>query len=300
MGVVKRWTWILMAVAASTAVAGETTYEQTYDVTEGAWLEIECPAGSILVDTWEKSQVEVVVYHDAEVEVRSRQYRGDVQVGSVSDKGWKSEAEYEIRVPAWMNVGISGNETSVDIRGVQGQIEVETIDGDVDVKGGKEKVVLHSVKGDVRLEDASGAMDLESTNGEITVVDSEGELIINAMNGDVRCGNVRSSMAEAETINGDIFFDGILSDQGDYYFTTHVGDIELTVPGDVNVAVTAVTYHGDFDTDFELSTSPEVERVIQQRRWSLDIGKATATLRAESFQGDINLFSSKRGRGKRN
>lgn len=299
MGIVRRWMWMLaMVVMASLAFADEMVYEETYDVEEGAWLEIDCPTGTITIDSWEQDRVELVAYHEPDAEVRSRKVRGDVQVGSASEKRRNQPIDYEVRVPVWLNVGVAGNHVEVEIRGVNGRIEVETIDGDVFVKGGREKTVLQSIKGDIRLEGAEGEIGVESADGDVTVIDSKGTLIVAAVNGDVRCENVVSSMVEVETLQGDILFDGALADEGDYYFTTHTGEIELSVPRDVNLAVTAVTYHGEFATDFD-TPSPDRRRGVAQQRWAFEIGAGTGTLRAESFQGDIELFSSKRGRGKR-
>lgn len=186
-------------------------------------------------------------------------------------------------MPATMGVTIDGTYMDADVRGVRGSIAIETVQGDVLVEGG-ERVTAASVQGDVDVRGARGRVRVETTNGEIRVHDVAGELTAETVNGEIRLENVDSRSVGAETVNGDIVYEGTIHDGGTYWFSTHNGDVAVVVPERSNVTVTVATFNGDFESDFPVTITG-----TRDKRFSFTLGDGSARLELESFGGSIRL-----------
>lgn len=262
---------------------------------EGMRLSISHPTGMVLVQGSSGDAVEVEAdYHDdAYVEVRST--KRTVYVEVLSDHGRPGEVELTVRIPKWVEVRIEGMELEVEVIGVEAPVDVEVLSGDVLVEGGRDEVNILSVHGRVEVRGAIAELDLESTNEDIRVRDCEGRLSASSVNGDLRVENLRSEEVDVVTTRGDIVFDGDFSAVGDYNFSTHGGDVVLTIPRDASLAVDVSTYRGELDQDFDV----EVSRSQKGKRSRFTLGDGEGRLHIETFDGDISLYDAKRGRGKR-
>ena len=86
------------------------------------------------------------------------------------------------------------------------------------------------------------------------------------------------------TVNGDVSYDGTIKDGGRYRFTTHDGDLRVSVPEKASVTVTVSTFDGDFSACFPVQLSRK-----SKHRFDLTIGAGSARVELESFNGDIHL-----------
>jgi DUF4097 and DUF4098 domain-containing protein YvlB len=102
------------------------------------------------------------------------------------------------------------------------------------------------------------------------------------------------------TVNGDVVYDGTLADSGRYSFTTHNGDITMTVPEAVNATFSVRTYKGEFASALSL-TGPDRSELRPGKRVSYTLGNGSAEVALESFGGSIRLRragAAPTGRGK--
>lgn len=284
---------LVLLVTALPVAADEIGFEEVFPVETGARLELMSRSGDITVRVWDRGEARVRAEHGPAVQVEARERRGDVLVGSFG-KDPAAPVDYEIDLPVWMGIRIRGQFADVEIDGTEAEVDVEVVDGDVYVRGGRGEVFLRSVHGSVEVQGAEGLIDLESTNEDVTVIDGRGEIRIQSINGDLRLENVAGEQVEGVTTNGDIRYDGILQSDGDYYFTSHSGDIEITLSQDADLTVRVTTYRGDFRTDLGV---PPVEE-LGGKRYEMVLGSGTGRLRAESFEGDVELRSPKHVRTK--
>jgi DUF4097 and DUF4098 domain-containing protein YvlB len=193
--------------------------------------------------------------------------------------------DMEITVPQAMPLTLSGTYAEITVEGVTGPIRAETVEGEVNVRGGKGNITLSSIQGSVTLADASGRIEVTSVNEDIDLSNVSGEIKVEATNGEVTMTGIRSSSVEAATINGDVVYDGSINDGGSYSFTSHNGDITVTVPERANVTITTATANGEIDPSFPLPMT----NCTGKRRCTFKLGTGSARLEVESFQGDIQL-----------
>src|SRR6266850_1360229 len=174
-------------------------------------------------------------------------------------------------------------------QGRRGRVEVslvaETVNGEVNVRGGKGNITLHSIQGSVTLADASGRIEVNSVNENIELTNVSGEIKVETTNGELMLTGIQSASVDAGTINGDVLYEGTVTDGGSYSFASHNGDITVSIPERANVTITAATANGDIDASFPLPLT----NTTGKHRKTFKIGSGSARMELESFQGDINM-----------
>jgi hypothetical protein len=174
------------------------------------------------------------------------------------DHGWNgnnrndTSVEFLVRVPAGL------------------KLDTKTVSGDVHGKGLRGELDIGTVSGDVRLADLeAGNLDAASVSGEIEL------------------DRVRARDVSAETVSGNVTYVGDIDSQGSYNFKTLSGDVVVTVPRQPNAQLSAVTFSGDFRSDFPTQTDPKRRRHRYNATW----GSGSARIDLESFSGDIAIRS---------
>lgn len=274
--------WPCAAGAQPGARKPET--DQTVAVTRGAQLFVNNFAGEVVVHAWDRDQVRVVGRHASRVKVNVRQMDNAVRVSSGSSSGTTS-VDYDISIPAWMPVRVTGQFNYVEIEGVQADVSAETVRGDIRVKGASGIISLKSIEGAVYAEDARGRITASSVNEGVTLVRVGGEVHAETINGEITITESKANSAEGTTVNGDVHYTGTIADSGLYRFTTHQGDILMGVPEKLNATVSVRAYQGDFRSSFAVNAG-EVRR---GRRQTFTFGAGNAQIELESFGGDIRL-----------
>ena len=259
--------------------------DTTVSIRPNARLELENFGGSITVRTWDRNQVRIQASHGRRDEIEISSTASVVKVEAEGRNGPAFDVEYTITVPAEMSVDLSGTHTEINVTGVRGEIEAETVDGNVVVSGGSGRVRLESVQGHIILSNARGRIDVSTVNRGIHLTDCNGDIVAETVNGPILLERVQSSSVDAETVNGMIVYDGTLRDGGDYVMATHNGGIWLVVPNGTNATVNVATFNGKLDPSFSVSLKESTSR----RRFSFVLGNGSAKIDLETFGGDVRL-----------
>lgn len=263
----------------------EVDTDTTFEVDPNGRLELRNHEGEIVVKTWNRNAVRVEARHSSDDRVKIHRSGSVVKVRSESRYGHPDIVNYELTVPRSMAIDLSGNETAVWVEGVQNGLRVETIEGDVTVRDCAGEITLHSVEGVVRLERARGRVEMHSTDGAIEVIDVEGEIFVESIDGNIWLESINSGMLEAQTVDGDVFFDGSVRNDGRYRLSTHDGNVTVRVPDGTNATVSVATFEGAFEAMFPV----EITRAESGRQFSFILGSGGARIELETFDGDIRL-----------
>ncbi len=258
--------------------------DTTLPVRAGARLEVSNFGGEIAVKTWTRNAVRVQASHSSRDRILIDASDQFVHVKSEGRRGPSQVVDYDITVPGWMALNLSGVYTDIKVNGAQNEVTAETVQGEVTVLGGSGTVSLKSVEGAVTLENAKGRIDLSSVNETITGRGIAGDISAETVNGDIDLRQIESANTEANTVNGDITYDGTIKDGGRYRFSTHDGDLRISVPEKANVSVSVSTFNGDFNACFPVQLTGKTKH-----RFNFTIGSGSARLEVETFDGDIKL-----------
>ena len=175
---------LLLGLAAVPAAGAEQeTWTGRYPLPAGGQVEVLNIQGSIEVEGWDRSEVEVVAIKTAEEEGQSlADVRVAVEVGPDSLRVHtlylrKSEepvrVDYRLRVPRQVRLEelrtVNGD---VRVRNVEGTVEAHTLNGNIQQMGISGSVVAGTLNGDVmlwlrELPGPAGRLELEAVNGDV-------------------------------------------------------------------------------------------------------------------------------------
>lgn len=288
---------LAVSLALAQAPARPPQTDETVAVQRGARLTVDDFAGEVVVHAWDRDAVRVQARHRARTKVNVQTVASGVSVTADSSMG-PASVDYDISAPAWMPVKITGTYEFATVDGIQAEVSVETVRGDVTVKGSRGALFVRSVEGRVSVENASGRLDVSSVNEGVRMSGTSGEIVAESINGPVTLSGMRASSATVSTVNGDITYNGTLVASGRYEFTSHNGDLLLTLPDGTNATFTVRTYNGELMTDVPVQGSREgLER---GRAVTLTLGTGAADVSLESFDGEIRIRRARAGGTDRN
>jgi DUF4097 and DUF4098 domain-containing protein YvlB len=274
---------MLTAVLLTTSVFTVHT-DTTVTVKPDTRLVVENFGGSVTVSTWPKNAVRIEAEHSTRAMVEIETTNNVLTVTSSGRRGPPRATDYTISMPKGMELRVNGVYTDVTVEGSEAEVRAQTVRGDISLTGGRGYVSLHSVQGGVKVRGARGRIEVASVNEAVDVADVEGEIQAETVNGDVMLDNVRSSMVEASTVNGDICYRGSIAKDGHYRFATHNGDIGLGLADDASATVSVSTFQGEFESAFKTRLTDS-----GGKRFSFTLGSGSAEVSLESFQGTIRL-----------
>jgi DUF4097 and DUF4098 domain-containing protein YvlB len=268
---------------------GAPKTDQTIDVAKGTRLVLTNNAGEVVVRSWDRDQVRIVASHSGREQVDAQTVDMTLRIRARASKGPSGLVDYQVTVPKWMAVNLSGTYLEATIEGTAAEVTVETVHGNAKVVGGGGAVSLRSVEGIITVDKASGRVQATTVNEGIRVSNVTGEITAETTNGDIVIENAQSSNLEASTVNGDVTFNGTIRDSGSYRLTTHGGDIRIGLGGAKNATVFVRTFQGDFSADFPIQLPEGQSSRGGSKRFNFTLGSGSARIEAQSFNGDIVL-----------
>ena len=249
----------------ASAIAADTHKEFKYTVGPNATVSIVNEYGGISLKPSSGHQVLIsATSHSDKVEVDSSQNGNRIEARThflqkASDQDGR--IDYEVQVPA---------DANVLIRSVNGPLRAENLKSDLTVRGDTASVDIRNIAGaHVHVQTVSGPVTLNNiTDGHVEIV---------SVGGKVQLTSVTGSKVSVNTTSGDIAYDGDFNGGGDYSFSNHSGNIDITLPASSSVDLTARSVTGSVENDFPL----------QQKAHS-----AFASTPGRSFAGTSNSGSS--------
>lgn len=215
-----------------------------------------------------------------------------IEIGARTERGRLGETHLEISVPEGTRLTVTGNSTDVSVRGVKGEVEVATTNGNVVIDNATSRVDFESVSGDVQISRVQGDLRGEAMSGEVDVTDVIGDVDLESVSGDVTLRNVRSKYVRAESVSGDIEFEGQTETTGRYDFASHSGDVRLVLPAALGAMISVETFSGTIDSDFPITLKPGQRH---GKQFEFQVGDGGARIDATSFSGGIYI---QRGTGR--
>ncbi|HDZ07946.1 DUF4097 family beta strand repeat-containing protein [Pseudohongiella sp.] len=183
---------------------------------------------------------------------------------NVNNSGFRRarESDLEIVVPAGSRVSFTGVNAEVEVDGVVGGTQINTVNGDISASNLTERVELRTVNGNITARNIGGRIDLQTVNGEIRDNDSSGRATYDAVNGEIDIdsaagevevtvvnGSVRARLRgtsdlTVNSVNGDI--EVVLTDISSPRISgsTVSGEITLSLPADVDARFSLESHVG--------------------------------------------------------
>lgn len=226
----------LLLVAA--AHAADNRKEFKFNAASGASVTITNPNGAVSVKSGAGRQVVVVATtHSDKATAEVNQYGNRIDARTqMSQKGSAEESrvEYEVTVPAGVDLTIHGGSGELRVEKLKADVEIDSESGKVDVREvSNAHVHVRTVTGPVSL------FALNNAHVEITTV-----------GGDVVLKGVAGPHLSVNAGKGSIYYDGDFGGAGQYVLVNNSGNIEVTVPANASIALKAHSIRGSVENDF--------------------------------------------------
>lgn len=295
----------LIAVSLLTISSAAQEFDETRKSNSNPDIEIDAKAGLIELESWDRNAIRVVGTLGPYSEIDFDSDGDDANIEVTSTRGSKGgSADLRIYAPTGSSLHINTVSAPIRIQGFQGEaIEIETVSGEVFVDGAGGNIEIESVSGRIEMTDISGEISVDTVSSEIVVTGAPDELSVETVSSGVRLtadgavievqtvsgaihiGGEAVREVAAETISGDMRFQGSLGEDGEIEARSHGGTIDLffTSPA-----------YGEYDLSaFSGSINCELEPLndvrTNGRRMRFEFGDGDTSIQAESFSGSINV-----------
>lgn len=273
---------VIGALMALTMVQQTDT---TVAVDGATLLDVESMAGTIVVNVWERDEVRIQADHSRRTHIDVSHRGSRISVEADAERGPASRADFQITMPATMDLKVEGYMVSITVDGVMANVEAETLDGDVTVRGGRGTIKVASMSGIVLVEGAEGDIEVESAARDVRILDSSGTIVGETMGGNIVLQNVRASSVDVGSVGGHIWYDGTYQANGTYFFGSHGGGVTLVVPQGTSAQFDLSTVHGDIQDNLD----GEMREADPRDVYTLEVGGGGAIVEAETFGGWIHV-----------
>jgi DUF4097 and DUF4098 domain-containing protein YvlB len=252
---------------------------------------VSCPGGDVVVTGTDRNQLVV----------KARTERGGIRFVSsgtnatlepASGRGC-SDAHFELSVPAGVHLEAATWSGSLTVRGVHGDIEAHAQSGDLEIRDAGDNLEAETLSGDITVEGVRGTANIHSLSGDVILDRARGDVEIETVSGDINLKDVVSKQIRTHSTSGDLEFGGTILGAGRYEFTTHSGEIRLTLPANVGAQLSLSTFSGEIDSAFPITLTPGGHNIgaSQAKKLNFSLGQGSARIMAETFSGDVTLSS---------
>ena len=222
-------------------------------------------------------------------ELRFDAHSGSVRMQVEPDSRRGGSADLDITVPIGTRVQIEGFSAPYTVKGVKGEVKLETMSGNVDVFDAVGRTQIETVSGYIRADQIDGDLRAESVSGRLDISNVNGDVDGASVSGHVRITGARSKAVKAETVSSSVSYSGTIDPSGTYTFASNSGRITLAVPADIGATVSLETFSGNVDSDFPVTMGSGTNRMGHDSKFEFKIGNGRARITLESFSGNIRI-----------
>jgi DUF4097 and DUF4098 domain-containing protein YvlB len=152
-------------------------------------------------------------------------------------------------------------------------------------------VILEGSQANMDVRDVRDAhVHVRTLSGVVTLNNiRNGHVEITSVGGDVLLNSVSGPHVQVNSTSGKISYDGDFGNAGEYYLSSHSGDIEASAPTDASIDVTARSVRGKVENDFLLQPKHTPFVVKAGSAFAGTMNRAASSVKLFSFSGKIHL-----------
>lgn len=274
---------IFLALTASLLLSAFSSAQnrQTirYPLNAGTSVSIVNAYGPVTVRTSSTNQLVVTATpHSSKVEIDQSKNDARVEIRShILQQASPAEAqvEYDVQLPPGVSLWVRSSDGPILVTGVRA--------ADVTCDGESARVEVS--------DGGSGHVHVRTVSGEIVLTNlKDAHTEIESISGDIVVRGVSGRFVSVNTTKGKISYDGGFEGGGEYVFSTHSGGINVTMPGDASVEVSARSVMGTVEDSVHMQPAPHPSFAPSQGKALAGVLNAGASsVRLRSMTGNITV-----------
>jgi len=198
----------------------------------------------------------------------------------------------EIWVPARIRLWVKTATANIDVRGVDGGLDLYTVSATIDVTGSPRELNAEAIDGDIHIAGSPTWLRAKSASGAITFRGGSSDAGISTVSGPVKIEGGVFERTKVETVTGNVSFNGRLDRSGTFDFDTHSGSIDIAVPDKTSASFSVASIAGTITNNVS-RTIPSPGRFGRGSELTTEIFDGGAKVSVRTFKGPVTLRRSK-------
>jgi len=199
-----------------------------------------------------------------------------------------ADGDLEIRVPAGAGLHVRTRAGDVVVRGLIGEVELESSEGDLRVEGGPRRLDIEGLSGDVSVDGSPPDLRISTVAGDVTVRGATGHVAVRSASGDVEVTGDGVSDGSFSASSGDVSFRGRPARDATLEFQAASGDVDVTLPDDVGATYEVTTVGGDLVTDRKARLLG-AQHFGGGRQYRLSVGDGSVHVTVQAVSGTVRI-----------
>ncbi|HUQ50446.1 MAG TPA: DUF4097 family beta strand repeat-containing protein [Terriglobales bacterium] len=248
-----------------------------YTVSSGASVSIVNQKGSVTVKPSTSRQVIITANPSSdkvELDASQNGNRVSVRTHMLGKAGDDARVDYDVQLPADCTITIDSGTGDVKVENVRGNVTVDSEEGQIEMRGV-----------------TNGIIQVQTVNGNVSLSNlKQARIQVTSTGGNVELSSVSGPLVSVKSTSGTIKFTGDFNGGGNYKFTNHSGDIEVSTPATASVDLSARSQRGSVESDLAMQKSDHPAFALTEGKsvaGKLNSGASSVELR--SFSGKIRV-----------
>jgi len=220
-------TLIFGVLLFTNSVFAQKDVEKSFSVKSDDNLNLSTSMSNIIVDTWNKNEVNVIAKNilESEMNLLSMNKSGN-SVEVVFEGDDSDNVEFEVMIPTELNLDLVTGGGNIDLKSdLTGKINVSTAGGNISTKNINGKADISTAGGNIKMGDVNSNADISTAGGDIKVGSINGMADISTAGGNIKVSSVNNS-ADISTAGGNISIGSI---DGNADVSTAGGNISVDI-----------------------------------------------------------------------
>jgi hypothetical protein len=276
---------ISLALLPTGRLAAQAPQVRGAAVDRDGFVRIFSTAGSIKVTGWDRDSLEI----------RGRMAPGQQLFGGGSRRAIKFGADgpegpshLEVTMPRGVKLVIDAGESTVEVAGMTGAVEVRTGGGNIEIRDAPVRVTIETVDGDVTLSGGPFlSTEVRSAGGDIRVTGARAECTLTSVSGGITAEVVGVTRGRVSSVNGPLRFSGNVDPTGTLAIESHGGEVVVALDAGVGAEIVATNFGGEIVNTLT-NARPRAVRGTG-RLLQTELSRFGGTVTITAFRGRVTL-----------
>ncbi len=305
-GLTAACTLLIGALVAPGSMLAQSSADTSFSVPRNAVIDITVRTGRLIVRGTDRTTAELrsdgapytLRASTVGVTISTGDDRGSSRSRSRNMSRYSDDTRLELTVPRGVRLVIAATSADVDVQDIAGDVDVHAMSGDVTMRAIGGRSIVETMSGDLLLTEGGTGVRATTMSGDITLRGVKGDADVHTTSGDVVMSMLRVARVKAESVSGNLSFDGDVTDDAQLQLQTHSGEITIRVPESTRGVAEVSTFSGEFSSNRPLTTTgsdaPSRERRSREAQRYEFGGGGNVRISVSTFNGDIRFDRSTR------
>ncbi len=267
--------------------------EQSADASPQGVVEVHNVRGDVSIIGWQQEQVKVSGTLDdlaEEFVFATQREKTVIKVKLPKDSSYHNRdgSNLKIQVPLGSKVLFNGVATDLQIKNIQGGVEINSVSGNLEVEGVSQNLSINSVSGKIMLKAISGDMALSTVSGDLDAKIVSRKVSVSGVSANLQLNLQEIEAASISNVSGDTQLQGVLIAGGKVRMSSVSGESIYYVDDNLSAKVSIETAPGGQIVNEYNESQPQVS-FIQSQQLSFDVGQANSSVKMSTVSGKVGI-----------